>query len=755
MSERRYPVTIGGGRLFQPVNLLQLFERHQLLFEGLNRSEGIFGIMAGLKRCWELTRIFLFAGVFAAVLAGGLFSNPAASGLMPPAVVAFCIWLFVFTARIYTKRHKSRADQADTWHGELEIGVLLVVGVYAAIQTGGGIDGPVYPLVYVLVCFFMAFVRLWVGIVLVAGTIALELVLTGFAGEWPPMDRTWLHILFIVLFAMINVVFTRAELIRLRHRTAGQLERFKTTLANDARDFRLLSALSTGDISGASPLDRAGEESRRISACVDEVRRTMQNHVALLKRTMDLHTCLLLWLDDAQTTLRRMACMSDSTHISHRNIERREGAIGAVMRNGEPLCLKELQAGSSTVPEIPYYNGRIEVTDFIGVPIVENDAVRGILCADRLGNRPFGKVDQENLEAAVNSILQIIANERILSQLQHIKSEQGRLLNASNTLTKALTEGDVLKAALEAAAQIAPFDFAAVALAQDTDRLVLRRVKGSGVKELEGMAVSAGGSLTASVLKNRHCLPVEGKFNPAQQVIFNKESQHHFLKMKSLLVLPLGAGEEILGTLTLAAGAEGAFTKVIRTTLQVMTNQLGTVLQNARMVRRLEELATTDGLTGLPNHRIFQEELSRQLALSKRFQNETSIILCDVDRFKGVNDTYGHPVGDRVLRGLGDLLRADVQRNTDLPARYGGEEFAVICAGTGTAGALKLAEKIRVDLERRIFSTDMGDLRVTLSMGVATYPQHAASKEQLVERADAALYAAKENGRNQVRVWQG
>ena len=255
-------------------------------------------------------------------------------------------------------------------------------------------------------------------------------------------------------------------------------------------------------------------------------------------------------------------------------------------------------------------------------------------------------------------------------------------------------------------------------------------------------------------MKNGYCLPVEGKFNPAQQVIFSKETQSLFLKMRSLLVLPVGAGDAMLGTLTLAAQAADVYTREIRTTLQVMTNQLGTALQNAQMVRRLEELATIDGLTGLPNHRVFQEELSRQLAQSNRFQNETSIILCDVDHFKGVNDTYGHPVGDVVLRGLGDVFRSNVRRDTDLPARYGGEEFAVICAGTGTTGAVKLAEKIRTDLEGRVFRTDKGDLRVTLSLGVATYPQHARNKEQLVERADTALYTAKENGRNQVRVWQ-
>ena len=440
---------------------------------GYKRSE----IMEGLKRFWVLSRAFLFAGGFGIALVCGLFSDLNTSGLVLPAVVTFCLWFVVFTANVHSKWYKPSVHQATTWRGELEIGVLLIVGVHAVVQAGGGAYGPVYPLVFVLICFLMVFARLWVGIALVAGTIALELALAGRPGGTVQMGQTLLHILFIVLFAIINAVFTRIELIRLRRRSARQFEHFKNTLADDARDFRLLSPLSSGDISGDSLLDREGEEIRRVSAGVGQVRRAMNNHVALLKRTMDLNTCLLLWLDETQKTLRQMACMSDSTKISPREIERREGVIGAVLRKGEPLCLKGLQSRTSTVPEIPYYKGRTGVTDFIGVPIVENEALCGVLCADRVDNRPFGKVDQENLEAAVNSILQIIANERIFSQLQHIKSEQGRLLNASNALTKALTEEDVLTAALEAAAQIAPFDFAAVALTHATDQQVLRRVR--------------------------------------------------------------------------------------------------------------------------------------------------------------------------------------------------------------------------------------------------------------------------------------
>jgi diguanylate cyclase (GGDEF)-like protein len=125
-----------------------------------------------------------------------------------------------------------------------------------------------------------------------------------------------------------------------------------------------------------------------------------------------------------------------------------------------------------------------------------------------------------------------------------------------------------------------------------------------------------------------------------------------------------------------------------------------------------------------------------------------------VDKFKRVNDTYGHPVGDMVLRGLAAILKQDVVRDTDMAARYGGEEFAVILEGTDTEGAAKLADRIRKDLEKAVFRTELGKLRVTISMGVSTYPDHAVSKEDLIERADIALYAAKEGGRNQVRTFE-
>jgi two-component system, cell cycle response regulator len=703
-----------------------------------------------IRRGWRVTWTFVFAGAFAAAIVGGAFSDVGADGARKAvALVLFGVWAAVFGGKAHRRFTAIQKNAATGWRADLELGFLLVVGLHAVVQIAGGLASPVYPLVFVLVAFLVVYTPQWVGFTLVVATIALEAGLVAFGGARGSLGATALHAVFIVLFSLINLVFTRSEVSRVRRRAAEQLARAKTAIADDARDFRLTVATS-----GTRPASGRGEDVERLSRCtVGEVRRSMYHHVDLLRRTMGLHTCVLLWLDGAGGTLRILECVSGSAErITRRKIDRGEGVVGAILQSRAPVALKEMKPGGAP---LPYYDGPVPVTDFLGVPIAERGAVRGVLCADRTDGRPLGAVERENLAASVESILQNVSNERIFTQLERAKSEQAKLLAASEALTRALTLDDVVEAALDAAGKLAPFDLAAVALATDKGRLVVRAVRGEieGAEQLAGIDASEGAGLAGSVMKNRHYLPYKGDFDPAQQTIFTKKAQKAFQRMRSALVLPLVAADEALGTLVLAAVAPGAYPEDVRTVLQVVINQIGTALQNARMVGRLEELATTDGLTGLPNHRVFQEELERQLAHSQRFNTETSIILCDVDKFKNVNDTYGHPVGDVVLKGLGETLRRNVVRDTDTPARYGGEEFIIICSGTGTDGAHKLAERIRRDLEGQVFRCEKGELRCTISMGIATYPTHARTKEELVQRADTALYAAKEGGRNQVRIW--
>ncbi|CAN5846444.1 hypothetical protein BH11MYX3_BH11MYX3_29530 [soil metagenome] len=165
---------------------------------------------------------------------------------------------------------------------------------------------------------------------------------------------------------------------------------------------------------------------------------------------------------------------------------------------------------------------------------------------------------------------------------------------------------------------------------------------------------------------------------------------------------------------------------------------------------RLAQLAVTDGLTGLYNHRHFHERLTLEVERSQRSGLPLSLLMLDVDHFKQFNDTFGHPSGDEVLRQLARVL-ADTRRANDVVARYGGEEFAVILVDTAKFTAAKVAERVRERINGHDFSEAAPRAgKLSTSIGVATFPDDGTDAEQLVRSADTALYAAKRAGRNRV-----
>lgn len=166
---------------------------------------------------------------------------------------------------------------------------------------------------------------------------------------------------------------------------------------------------------------------------------------------------------------------------------------------------------------------------------------------------------------------------------------------------------------------------------------------------------------------------------------------------------------------------------------------------------KLELLATTDAMTGLANFRRFKQALEDEVLRAQRYDVPLSLIFCDVDHFKNYNDKNGHPAGDALLKQFAQVLR-NCCRDTDFPARYGGEEFVVLCPGTNPTGAQALAERIRAAVEKFPFEyrekQPLG--KVSVSIGVATFPLNAKSAADLTEAADQAVYASKKGGRNRV-----
>lgn len=164
---------------------------------------------------------------------------------------------------------------------------------------------------------------------------------------------------------------------------------------------------------------------------------------------------------------------------------------------------------------------------------------------------------------------------------------------------------------------------------------------------------------------------------------------------------------------------------------------------------RLQQLAATDSLTGLPNRKRLREVLDRTLSEAERTGAGFCLLGMDLDHFKEVNDQYGHDAGDQVLRQVADLLRTRLRR-TDTAARWGGEEFFVLLPGTGTNGALQIAEAVRAELAKTPITVGDERLKVTISIGVSEYPADGREVRDLLVCADRRLYEAKSRGRDRV-----
>jgi diguanylate cyclase (GGDEF)-like protein len=216
------------------------------------------------------------------------------------------------------------------------------------------------------------------------------------------------------------------------------------------------------------------------------------------------------------------------------------------------------------------------------------------------------------------------------------------------------------------------------------------------------------------------------------------------------LCLPLMAQGTMLGTLAISSATP--LTDDARGTAIAASEQVSLAIANLRLQETLRTQSLRDPLTNLFNRRYLEVSLARDLARSIRRSQPLAVLMIDVDHFKTFNDTHGHEAGDAVLASLGELL-ASLSRNEDVACRYGGEEFTLVLQEADAALALDRAEEIRRaagTIDVRVRRQAVG--AISVSIGIASYPQHGDTPDQLLKRADRALYTAKNQGRNRVCV---
>ena len=223
-------------------------------------------------------------------------------------------------------------------------------------------------------------------------------------------------------------------------------------------------------------------------------------------------------------------------------------------------------------------------------------------------------------------------------------------------------------------------------------------------------------------------------------------------KTRSILCAPLISRGRIIGAVELINKRRGPFNSEDLDMVTTLVEPGAIAIENAILYQKSAELTVTDDLTKLFNSRYLNVHLRREIKRSRRYGVPVSLIFLDLDGFKNVNDRHGHLAGSRALYEVGQIIQETV-REIDVVSRYGGDEFTIILPQTGAAGAMTIAERIRCSIQERAFLADIGlGVRLTASFGVSTFPDHGQSREDLIQRADQAMYLIKERGKNGVAL---
>ncbi|MFO0596206.1 MAG: diguanylate cyclase [Myxococcaceae bacterium] len=619
---------------------------------------------------------------------------------------------------------------------ELEFGGTILAAAFVTVSLGGEL---LFPLVYLLMAFLVTFLPRPAAATLLAAAVLFDALLT-LPERWAVFGgRT----VFLLLFAGLYHLVLSARLAAARKAEDDAVKNKIKDLEERARTFRLVSSGASDSMPGVK------DQEKWLVAAVKEIEGATGSALEIAETALSTHTVGVFLLTSDDRSLKLHDCRSSSEQIQRERFAAGEGIFGALLKRGVPVRMN----GMSPLKGVTHYEiGGTQVCSLLAVPILEaSGLVRGVLVADRLENKPFSEADERLLQVIAGEVWRAIEVERVMSYIRRSRDEKDRFFRAIEELNRAGSPDQVFLAVLESARQIAPLEFCAVTLVSEQDGQRMHRImRMSGVtsagRALENATFADNNGLVANVVRYGAPLPGRDAGAMDRQIIFDDDTQIRGLQ--SLKIFPLMAGDRILGTLVTGSRKKAAFASDELRMLEVIAIQAAQAVLRAQLYEAMEKMATTDGLTGLFNHRTFQGRFDEQLATARRYSRKLSFILTDIDHFKSVNDTYGHPMGDQVLKGVAKILK-ETARDTDVVARYGGEEFAIVMPETDAKGAQIIAERIRERVMREVFQTDQGPLKVTLSLGIATFPDTDADKQHLIDLADQCLYFAKRHGRNQ------
>jgi diguanylate cyclase (GGDEF)-like protein len=375
------------------------------------------------------------------------------------------------------------------------------------------------------------------------------------------------------------------------------------------------------------------------------------------------------------------------------------------------------------------------------IPLRAFGHIFGILRVENVRRRrPFGDRDIPQLNDFAHELAMTLRGLEMAASEREQLAQMQALHEISNAIFRSLRLDEMLRSVAQSLVQQLGFDRV---------KLYLINREGENLESVLTMDQRRQETI------ERESFPLKRDVHPMVDLILGKTGDERIEKyQRTIMYLPLRARDENMGVLMVDnVLSQQEIPPDQIPILTAVAGQLGMAIKNARLFQGVEELSITDGLTGLYLQRYFRQRVKEEFYRAERTHSPLSLMILDIDHFKRINDTYGHQAGDAVLAGIAERVLAKA-RKVDLTARYGGDEFVILLPDTAAEDALLLAERLHqaVSSEPLMLAND-NSVNLTVSIGVATYPTHASSIDELIRRADEALYWIKSHGRNRIRLY--
>lgn len=413
------------------------------------------------------------------------------------------------------------------------------------------------------------------------------------------------------------------------------------------------------------------------------------------------------------------------------------GMTEYMLRTGQPLLIRSdldrarERLGVTFVPRRP-------AKSFCGAPILVNGKATGIMAAMSTSKEYiFEQRDLEVLKTATGQVSVAIENARLFSEEQRRARQFAFLNSVSKT---AISSDDAEQMLAEIVAHIQKnfrFDHIGVGILDYATKEIEIKAEAGTTAQEKGKKIPVTAGVIGRVARTGEVAMVH---------VTDDSPQGLLPTAKSVLCIPITYGESLLGVLNVESEQENAFSAEDRLVMNTLADLLATALHNSFVFQKLQQQSITDGLTSIKTRRFFWEALSAEWKRASRSGRPFSVVLIDLDKFKEVNDTFGHMEGDLVLARVGRLLEQKC-RQSNVVARYGGDEFVILMPETSVEQAQILAERLRLWV-----ATDpmLSEHHITGSFGVATFPVHGFSAEDIIRVADAGMYVSKKAGGDRV-----